>query len=257
MLPGSGSDEQFINSVFAVPLAGIGVELVAPAPRCGGDVVVGYREALDAAGPGPLLVGGISLGAHVAARWAVEAPRGRVAGLLLALPAWTGAPRDAPAARAASLTAAQARAGGVAGALAAAAGAPAWLRAELARAWAGYGDGLAAALEAAAAEPAPTEAQLRGLDVPVGLAALVDDAVHPLGVAQQWHAALPRSALVTAGMSTFGADPAALGRAAALAWLRAAALPTSPGVTPGGVPNAAAPLRPPVSRTFRHGESCV
>jgi pimeloyl-ACP methyl ester carboxylesterase len=198
MLPGSGSDGRFIHSVFAVPLAGIGIELVAPAPQLGRDVVVGYRQALDAAGAGPLLVGGISLGAHVAARWAIEAPRGRVAGLLLALPAWTGAPRGAPAALAASLTAAQARSGGVAAAV-------------------------AAALEAAAAEPAPTEAQLRGLDVPVGLAALVDDAVHPLAVAQQRHAALPRSALVTTRMSTFGADPAALGRATGLAWLRAAA----------------------------------
>jgi len=68
--------------------------------------------------------------------------------------------------------------------------------------------------------------------VPVGLAALVDDAVHPLGLAQQWHAALPRSALVSTRMSTFGADPAALGRATVLAWLRAAATRTARAVTP-------------------------
>jgi hypothetical protein len=109
--------------------------------------------------------------------------------MLLALPAWTGSSRGAPAAVAASLTAAHARSGGVAGA---AAGAPAWLTAGLYRAWTGYGDRLADALEAAAAEPAPTEAELRAVDVPVGPAALVDDPVHPLGVARRWHAALPR-----------------------------------------------------------------
>ena len=222
MLPGSGSDEVFIRSVFACALAGVGVELVAPAPRRGPDVVAGYRAALEAAGPGPVLVGGVSLGAHVAARWAAAAPRGRVAGLLLALPAWTGLPHAAPAAVAARRTAAQARRGGVAAAVAASAGAPSWLVAELGRAWAGYGAGLAPAFEAAAEEPAPTTAELAGLDVPVGVAALVDDPVHPLEVAQEWHAALPRSALVTTTLAAFGADPGALGRAAALAWLRAA-----------------------------------
>jgi len=222
MLPGSGSDEVFIRSVFACALAGVGVELVAPAPRRGPDVVAGYRAALEAAGPGPVLVGGVSLGAHVAARWAAAAPRGRVAGLLLALPAWTGLPHAAPAAVAARRTAAQARRGGVAAAVAASAGAPSWLVAELGRAWAGYGAGLAPAFEAAAEEPAPSTAELAGLDVPVGVAALVDDPVHPLEVAQEWHAALPRSALVTTTLAAFGADPGALGRAAALAWLRAA-----------------------------------
>jgi pimeloyl-ACP methyl ester carboxylesterase len=223
MLPGSGSDEVFIRSVFACALTAVGVELVAPAPWRGPDVVAGYRAALDAAGPGPVLVGGISLGAHVAARWAAAAPRGRVAGLLLALPAWTGPPCAAPAAVAARWTATQARTGGVGAAVAASAGAPSWLVAELGRAWAGYGDGLAAALEAAASSPAPTTAELAGIAVPVGVAALVDDPVHPLGVAQEWHAALPRSALVTTTLAAFGADPGALGRAAVLAWLRAAA----------------------------------
>jgi pimeloyl-ACP methyl ester carboxylesterase len=222
VLPGSGSDERFIRSVFASALAGVGVELVAPAPRRGAGVVAGYRAALDAAGPGPVLVGGISFGAHVAARWAAGAERGRVAGLLLALPAWTGPPSvTTPAVAAARWTAARAREGGVAAAVAETAGAPPWLRAELGRAWAGYGAGLAPALEAAAAEPAPTEAELGALDVPVGVAALVDDPVHPLAVARRWHAALPRSALVTSTLAVFGADPGALGRAAVLAWLRA------------------------------------
>lgn len=169
------------------------------------------------------LVGGISLGAHVAARWAARAvPSGRVAGLLLALPAWTGPPSvTTPAVAAARWTGARAREGGVAAAVAATAGAPPWLAEELGRAWAGYGAGLAPALEAAAGEPAPTEVELGALAVPVGLAALVDDPVHPLAVAQRWQAALPRSALVTTTLAAFGADPGALGRAAVSAWLRA------------------------------------
>ncbi len=196
-----------------------------PPLRRGADVVADYRAALDRAAlvPEPLLVGGISLGAHVAARWAARAPAGRLAGLLLALPAWTGPPEGAPAALAARLTAAQVRSGGVAAALAsAAAAAPPWLAAELGRAWPRHGDGLAPALEAAAAEPGPTVDELAGLDVPVGVAALVDDPVHPSSVAEQWQRLLPRSTLVTARLAAFGRDPEAVGRAAVLAWLRAA-----------------------------------
>lgn len=225
MLPGSGSDDVFVRSVFAEPLRAVGVGLVAPVPRPGPAVVRGYREALDAAldaADSPLLVGGISLGAHVAAGWAAQQRPGAVAGLLLALPAWTGPPDGAPAALAARATAALVRAGGVDGALApACAGAPAWLAAELGRAWSGYGDGLAGALECAAATPAPDESQLRGSTVPAGIAGLVDDPVHPLTVARQWRALLPRSALVTTSLAAFGADPQAVGRAAVLGWLRA------------------------------------
>jgi hypothetical protein len=110
----------------------------------------------------------------------------------------------------------------VTGALAqAAAGSPAWLAAELGRAWPGYGDGLAPALEAAAVEPAPTEAELAALDVPVGIAALVDDPVHPLAVARHWCTTLPRAELVSSTLAAFGTDPEVVGRAGVLAWLRA------------------------------------
>ncbi len=221
-----------MRAVFTEPLRAVGVGLVAPVPRPGAAVVQGYRDALDAAlavATGPLLVGGISLGAHVAARWAAEQRPGAVAGLLLALPAWTGPPDAAPAALAARATAALVRAAGLDGALAPArAGAPAWLAAELGRAWTRYGDGLAGSLESAAATPAPDESQLRGSTVPAGIAGLVDDPVHPLAVARQWQALLPRSALLTTSLATFGADPQAVGRAAVLGWLRARWLAVSP-----------------------------
>ncbi|GAA3236507.1 thioesterase [Pseudonocardia petroleophila] len=225
MLPGSGSDEVFVRAAFAAPLRVAGVGLVAPAPRRGRDVVAGYRAALDAAlarADGPLLVGGVSLGAHVAARWAAHADPGRLAGLLLVLPAWGGDPADAPAALAARFTAAQVRRDGLAAAVASArSGAPRWLADELARAWARHGPGLPDALDAAAAEPGPSPAELRVLDVPAGVVGLSGDAVHPLAEARRWAALLPRAALVTSTLDAFGADPAVLGRAAVRGWARA------------------------------------
>jgi pimeloyl-ACP methyl ester carboxylesterase len=227
VLPGSGSDDLFVRFAFEAPLRAVGIELVSPSPRHGADVVDGYRAALDAAAadPQPLLVGGVSLGAHVAASWAADRRAdldGRLGGLLLALPAWAGDPGSAPAAVAARATAAQVRRGGTTAALAAAAaGSPPWLIAELARSWPRYGDGLAAALEAAAAEPGPDAAALGSLRVPAGIAALVDDPVHPLAEARRWQRWLPNAALSTTTLAALGADPSVLGRAAVRGWLRA------------------------------------
>jgi pimeloyl-ACP methyl ester carboxylesterase len=228
LLPGSGSDDRFVRSVFAPALSALNVTLDAVAPRPGRDVVAGYRAALDAAldaalgGPGPLLVGGVSLGAHVATAWAAEQDPAALAGVLVALPAWTGAPDGAPAAAAARATAELVRTGGLAAAVAAAReGAPRWLSDELERAWAGYGTGLAAALDAAAAEPAPDPAALASLAVPVGIAALVDDPVHPLAIARAWERLLPRAATRTSTLTAFGADPAVLGHAAVRGWQQA------------------------------------
>jgi pimeloyl-ACP methyl ester carboxylesterase len=214
-------------------LRSVGVMLVAPEPDRSDLVVRRYRTALDqalsvaAATPGArLLVGGISLGAQVAASWAAERleadPDLPIAGLLLALPAWSGPPEGAPAAAAARATAMTVRAQGLDAAIAAArAGSPAWLADELQRAWRGYGPALADVLDAAASAPGPTPGSLGGLDVPVGVAALRDDPVHPLAVARSWTGLLPRAALVTSRLDVFGADPGVLGRAAVLGWLRA------------------------------------
>lgn len=251
VLPGSGSDDRFVRAAFAGPSDRLGIRLIAPPPQRGRNLVAGYRAALDAAlagtadGAGPLLVGGISLGAHVAASWAAErighdpGLSGRLAGLLLALPAWTGPPGDAPAAVAARMTAAQVRAGGVAAAVEQArAGAPDWLASELSRSWHGFGAGLADALDAAATEPGPTPDALGGLALPAGVAGLRDDPVHPLAQAQAWQRLLPRSALVVTALDPFGADPAVLGRATLLGWLRARTgpRPVSPGDGAGRVP---------------------
>jgi pimeloyl-ACP methyl ester carboxylesterase len=227
LLPGSGSDEVFVQAAFGAPLRAIGLTVRTPPPRRGAAVVEGYLRTLESAATpgGGLLVGGVSLGAQVAVRWACE----RLAlgfpgadGLLLALPAWTGRPDGAPAALAAEASAAALRRHGLTATLAdVRAEVPCWLADELTRAWTRHGAGLADSLEAAATTMGPTEAQLATLQVPVGLVGLSDDPLHPAAVAAHWHSVLPRSALVTSTLDALGRDRAALGRAAALAWLSA------------------------------------
>ncbi len=220
LLPGTGSDDVFVRSVFEVPLAAVGVRVVTPAPVPGSELAEAALASLDACA-GPVLVGGISFGAHLAAEWALRNPS-RCAGLLLALPGWHGAPGDAPGAVSARLAASSVRSLGVDGALAAAVdGVPSWLALELTRSWRGYGAGLADSLDAASGRSAPSLSDLAGLTVPAGIAACVDDPVHPAEVAAEWAAALPRSAVRTTRLAIVGVDPEALGRAAVLAWLNA------------------------------------
>ncbi|MFD0204527.1 MULTISPECIES: alpha/beta fold hydrolase [Saccharothrix] len=216
LLPGTASDEVFVSSVFAGPLAEAGFALVAPASRG----VREHFEALDAAWDGtPLVVGGVSLGAHVAAAWAVRHPE-RCAGVLVALPAWHGPADGAPAASAARASASLVEAEGVETALT---GVDEWLGDELRRAWHRYGSRLVDVLREAAGSTAPTLAELGGLTAPVGVAACTDDPIHPLGVAREWVGALPRAALRTTTLAALGADRESLGRAALTAYLSASA----------------------------------
>lgn len=223
LLPGSGSDDVFITTAFAEPLTRAGVGLFAPRPRPGPKVADQLGAELNRAAVryGRVLAGGVSLGGHIATGWALRDP-GRCAGLLVALPAWTGVPGDAPASVAGIAAARAVGSAGVESALGSArAGAPAWLADELDRAWRGYGPALADSLRVAAATPGPGLDELRGLDLPVGVVALTDDPLHPLDVARAWAGALPRAALVTTTLAAIGRDRRALGRAAVLAWLRA------------------------------------
>src|SRR3954470_19251678 len=149
VLPGTASDEVFVRSVFETPLAQVGLRLTAPPTA----TVDEHLAALDSAWTGtPVVVGGISLGAHVAAAWAVRHPD-RCAGLLVALPAWHGPAGDAPAALAARASATVVDHHGVDSALV---GVDGWLGAELSRAWHRHGRRLAGTLRAAAESTAPT-----------------------------------------------------------------------------------------------------
>lgn len=221
LLPGTGSDDDFVYRAFSGALHEQGANLVTPAPQPH-RLVDGYRDALDnAALAGPIVVGGVSIGAAVATSWALAHPS-RAVGVLAALPAWTGSPRHAPAAAAARHSAELLRRDGLAATSAAMrASSPRWLGDELTRSWLGQWPSLPEAMEEAASYVAPTCEELERLAVPLGVAGAVDDPVHPIEVAAEWVTAAPQAALHTVTLDEMGAHPARLGAACVAALLEA------------------------------------
>jgi pimeloyl-ACP methyl ester carboxylesterase len=213
LLPGTGSDDDYVYRAFSAALHGVGAAVVTPAPRPD-RLVEGYREELDnASRGGPIAVGGVSIGAAVACAWAVEHPGAAVA-VLAALPPWTGSPETAPAAASARHSAHVLRSDGLASATAQLrASSPKWLADELTRSWLGQWPELPEAMEEAAGYVAPTCGDLERLRAPMGVAAATDDPVHPLEVGIEWVAAAPRAAMRTVTLDEMGADPAVLGAA--------------------------------------------
>lgn len=213
LLPGTGSDDNYVRRAFGAAVARAGALLHTPAPDPR-RLIDGYRQALDDAGRvAPIVVGGVSLGAAVAVNWALAHPD-RTVGVLAALPAWTGAPDQAPAALAARYSAQQLREIGVDAAVSAMrAGSPPWLGAELARSWAAQWPALPDAMDEAAGYIGPNTDALRELTVPMGVAGAVDDAVHPVEVARHWAATAPHAALRTVTLDQMGADATVLGHA--------------------------------------------
>lgn len=213
LLPGTGSDDDYVRRAFGPALQQAGAVIITPAPTPQ-SLIDGYLRALDdAAGDGPIIVGGVSLGAAVAANWALAHPQDTIA-VLAALPAWTGAPDGAPAAVAARYSAQQLREIGLDAAVAGMrAGSPGWLADELTRSWTAQWPALPDAMDEAAGYVGPTSEQLRGLTVPLGLAAAADDAVHPMDVAAHWAASAPRAALRTVTLDAMGLDASVLGTA--------------------------------------------
>ncbi|SHM47373.1 hypothetical protein [Cryptosporangium aurantiacum] len=226
VLPGSASNADFVRRAFGPPLAAAGFCLVTADPPVE-DVVAGQLTVLDDAEErfGPALVGGVSLGAHLAVRWAAHrlnrsaarrpSRRPAVAGLLLVMPAWTGEP-DAVAGVSA-ITAADVERDGVAATVerlrAAAPGS--WVVDELAAAWPRYtARELTTALRATATSAGPTLAELASLTVPCGVVAVTDDPMHPATVAEAWAEAAPTAALTTTTLAAVGADRTYLGHAA-------------------------------------------
>ncbi|OBG72847.1 MULTISPECIES: hypothetical protein [unclassified Mycobacterium] len=213
LLPGTGSDDDYVDRAFSGPLREVGAVPVTPAPRPD-RLIDGYLAALDdAAETGPIAVGGVSIGAAVAAAWALAHPD-RTTAVLAALPAWAGEPGAAPAALAARYSAARLRDDGLAATTEQMrASSPPWLADELTRSWRAQWPGLPDAMEAAAGYAAPSLAELGRLSAPMGVVGAVDDAIHPLQVARAWAGAAPRAALRTITLDQLGADPAALGAA--------------------------------------------
>lgn len=212
LLPGTGSDDEYLRKAFGGPLTDVGALPVAVAPEPSG-VVSGYLRALDdAAASGPIVVAGVSLGAAVATAWALAHPD-RTLAVLAALPPWTGAPDGAPASLSARHTAALLRRDGLASTTATMrASSPVWLAEELTGSWRRQWPALPDAMDEAAAYVAPDRRELTGLIPPMGVAAAEDDPIHPISVAREWVAAAPRAALRTTTFDEFGPNPPALGR---------------------------------------------
>jgi pimeloyl-ACP methyl ester carboxylesterase len=213
LLPGTGSDDDYAYRAFSRALHDVGAVVMAPAPEPS-RLVTGYLRALDdAARLGPIAVGGISIGAAVATSWALANPSSVLA-VLAGLPAWTGSPESATAAMAAQYSAHVLRRDGLASAISQMReSSPPWLGAELTRSWVGQWPELADAMDAAAGYVAPTCQELETLAVPMGIAAAIDDPVHPVEVAIEWAAAAPRAALRTFTLDELGADPGVIGTA--------------------------------------------
>ena len=211
LLPGSGSDDDYVRRAFSSALAAAGATLVTPAPQPG-RLIEAYLEALDdGARDGPIAVGGVSIGAVVAVAWALDHPRDTVA-VLVALPPWTGPSDNAPAALAARHTADQLRRNGLAATTSVMrASSPRWLADELTRSWTMQWPRLPEAFEVAASYGAPSRDELRRLHVPMGIAAAGDDPIHPLEVGMEWASAAPRAALRTVMLDEFGPEPGQLG----------------------------------------------
>ncbi|MGB9307799.1 MAG: alpha/beta hydrolase, partial [Mycobacterium sp.] len=90
---------------------------------------------------------------------------------------------------------------------------PAWLAEELTRSWRAQWPQLPDAMEEAAAYVAPSRDQLQQLATPLGVAAALDDPIHPLQVGVDWAGAAPHAALRTVTLDQIGADATALGTA--------------------------------------------
>ncbi len=221
LLPGTGSDDDYVYRAFAAPLHEVGAVVVTPPPQPD-RLIDGYVRALDnAARLGAIAVGGVSIGAAVAANWALANPTRAVA-VLAALPPWTGSPESAPAALAARYSADVLRAHGLVSATSQMrASSPAWLADELARSWLGQWPALPDAMDAASRYASPTRAELGALTVPMGVGAATDDPVHPIEVAIEWADAAPRAALRTVSLDEMGVEPSVLGAACVAALLDA------------------------------------
>jgi pimeloyl-ACP methyl ester carboxylesterase len=168
---------------------------------------------------GARVVGGTSLGAHVAAAYASSGVP--LDAVLLAIPGWLGAPtRPANAAVADEIEAT-----GVAATLARIAGdadVPRWVVVELERSWPRHDPAsLVAAFRAVAADDAPDLAALRGVPAAAGVVGLVDDPGHPFAAAEAYAEALPRAALESLTLAEWGERRSILGDAALAACRRA------------------------------------
>ncbi|MDL9936394.1 alpha/beta hydrolase [Gordonia sp. ABSL1-1] len=220
-IPGTGSDADYAARAFGPAAAALGVELIGSEPSS--DLVDGHLRVLDraVATHGRIIVGGVSIGAAIAVRWALGNDDGGCAGVWAALPAWSGSPEHAIATASARITADGIERDGLDAAIADLhRTSPPWLAQELDRSWRALHPGLVPQLRQAADFYSPTPGDIAMLDVPLVVTAAVDDPIHPIEIGRAWAAAAPRSALVEVTLAQWGARPALLGDSCAREWSR-------------------------------------
>lgn len=212
---GAGSSATFIGSVFAGPMHAAGLRLVTYDLRGHGgsglarssddhhiDEHAADLAAVASSIPGEVtVVGGVSLGAHVAVR-AITRERLACRAVLACLPAWSGkaAPGEGPHAA----TASEVQHVGVArviGRLQVEPGLPEWLRETLVSAYTRHDPAsLIAALTALDGGEAPSRTEIGSLPVPLAVVGWDGDPGHPLRVAREWADAAPIGLLLTVAM---------------------------------------------------------
>lgn len=216
VMPGTGSDADFVSRVFgpSVRARGATLECLEPEPN----LIESYLTRIDdlTRRGDRVIVGGVSIGAAVAVKWASDPVRAtRCDGILAALPPWTGIPDGSLAALSARITADDLETHGLDATVATMVdSSPAWLGAELARSWRSlFPKGLVAQLREASTHVGPTLDDVAALGVPVGIAVAPDDPLHPAAVGRAWADAAPRSAVEECPLSEFGPDERRLGDA--------------------------------------------
>ena len=215
---GAGSSATFLSRAFPPDRLGMADSVYLDDRTADVSVIEAALRREVEASPGRVVLGGVSIGAHAAARLLSDPPD-NVIGAMLCLPAWSG-----PAAYIAGLTATAAEAIdrlGIAGVLEELPKDD-WVTRELADAWSERTDEeLVAELELAALQPGPSAEQLRSIAVPVGIVRMTDDPLHPASVSAQWGREIPRSNVQSLSRDEPGKDLTVFADAARAA-LRAA-----------------------------------
>lgn len=213
---GAGSSADFVGRAFGEPLAAAGFDVVSwdrRTPVASADLELAQLVART----GATVVGGVSVGALLATRFALSPGGAGLAGLLVALPPPpprqerpddnAGAPEIDELIELACRTAVP------------------WVAAEIRAAWPTYeSNELLHELRTASVATTPTAAELANCRVPTGVVALAGDPVHPVEVAAMWANAIPRAALETVPLVGPATSVSVIGAAAVRAWQRACVL---------------------------------